>query len=328
MTQLDSSSRAAPGLSVVVTTYNRHQLLLETLRSILAQTVPVDEVIVVNDGGPNEVADLVCGLDPRVVYQYQPNAGMQSARNTGVRRCRYDWVAFSDDDDLWMPARAEHVKALAARERVDIVATDFSMFDATQTLVSSFFEKHRQRDPAFWATLKRTDHPLYARFDAFEPTRLLKESPFWGAILAVRRNAIEEIGGWDEGVRGIPSEDLHFVYRVSKGRSIGLIMEPTVRYRVHAGNVSHDNTRKFKGRVEIAERLRVHAKDPREQARIAEFIHEGLQTMLWAQLHTGDVQAAVNTAKRIGLGSLSPRLALKLAIALPRHLVGRRRGGV
>lgn len=323
----DSSSFAAgPELSVVVTTYNRPALLLETLHSILDQTIPVDEIVVVNDGGSGDIGGLVCALDPRIVCIHQPNGGMQSARNTGIRRCRNEWIAFSDDDDLWTPNRTEHIKAIASGKRVDIIATDFSMFDATGTLVPSFFEKHRHRNPEFWATLQPTSDSVHARFDAFEPTRLLKESPFWGALLVVRRTAIEQVGGWDEGLRGIPSEDLDFVYRVSRGRSVGVIMKPTVRYRVHAGNVSHDNTRKFRGRIEVAERLRAQAKDPGEHARIAAFIQDGLQTVLWAQLHAGDVQAALDTVKKLGVGGLRPGLAIRLALSLPGHLLRRARG--
>src|SRR5438046_2823187 len=95
-------------VTVVVPTYNRAALLDATLRAIHAQTVPVDEIIVVDDGSTDDTAD-VCGRQPKPVrYIRQDNTGLPAfARNRGAAEATADWIAFCDSDDLWHPRKLE-----------------------------------------------------------------------------------------------------------------------------------------------------------------------------------------------------------------------------
>ena len=105
----DAEPHAAPTvgsagtISVVVTTHNRAELVLETLASILAQSRPPLEVIVVDDGStdatPQSLAPLAAS--GRIRYVRQANAGLAAARNHGASLARGDYLAFIDDDDLW-----------------------------------------------------------------------------------------------------------------------------------------------------------------------------------------------------------------------------------
>src|SRR3954452_15388536 len=94
----------APTVSVVIITYNYGRFIAGALDSVLAQTRPADEIIVVDDGSTDDTAAEGGGYaDQGVQYLYQPNAGMSAARNRGIRASRGDLIAFLDSDDRWLP---------------------------------------------------------------------------------------------------------------------------------------------------------------------------------------------------------------------------------
>ncbi|MCP2264684.1 glycosyltransferase family 2 protein [Promicromonospora thailandica] len=95
---------AAPRVSVVLPTYNREAVLPTAIATVLDQTVPVHELLVVDDGstdGTAAVVDRIAGHDPRVRYLHQPNSGASAARNRGIAEASGDVIAFQDSDDLW-----------------------------------------------------------------------------------------------------------------------------------------------------------------------------------------------------------------------------------
>jgi glycosyltransferase involved in cell wall biosynthesis len=95
-------------ISAIIPTYNRRAHVLRAIDSVLAQTVAVDEVIVVDDGSTDGTADAIrdhCGA--RVTVLRQENAGVSAARNLGIREARGEWVAFLDSDDVWLPKKLE-----------------------------------------------------------------------------------------------------------------------------------------------------------------------------------------------------------------------------
>jgi glycosyltransferase involved in cell wall biosynthesis len=92
-------------ISVIVPTYNRGHLVGEAIGSILAQTRPADEIVVVDDGSPDDTQDRLAAFGERIVAIRQENAGAAAARNAGLRRASGDWITFLDDDDVWHPDR-------------------------------------------------------------------------------------------------------------------------------------------------------------------------------------------------------------------------------
>ncbi|UWQ43770.1 glycosyltransferase family 2 protein (plasmid) [Leisingera aquaemixtae] len=126
---------APPEVSVVVPTYNRGHLICEALDSVQAQTFRDLEIIVIDDGSEDDTAARVSAwaktVPLPVVYEKQPNAGGNAARNRGIERARGRFVAFLDSDDLWHPQKIEKQMArLAARPEFGAVYCGLRETDA------------------------------------------------------------------------------------------------------------------------------------------------------------------------------------------------------
>lgn len=175
-----------PKVSVVIPTCNRPNLLSRALRSVLAQTFQDFEVIVVDDGDVVRVQGVVAGFgDPRIHYVKNdpPKQGGCVTRNFGIQKSQGEFVAFLDDDDEWDPRKlAEQVDALT-----------FSGDDvcATMTAVAIY-------DNASGELV--TEKPLCESgvVDIFD--RTLHHAYIWTSAIMVRKSALLEVGGFDEGL--------------------------------------------------------------------------------------------------------------------------------
>src|SRR5689334_17923461 len=92
-------------VSVVIPTYNHSRYVLDAVESVFAQTFTDYELIVVNDGSPDDTSDVLRPLVDAQKIQYieQPNRGGAAARNAGLGRARGEFIVILDDDDL-LPA--------------------------------------------------------------------------------------------------------------------------------------------------------------------------------------------------------------------------------
>lgn len=116
-------------VSVVVPLYNGRRYIAAAIDSILGQTRPPDEVIVVDDGSTDGGADIVAGYGDRVRLLRQENGGAPSALNAGLRVARGELVAFLDHDDLWMPEKlALQCAALREDAALDGVFSHIQVF--------------------------------------------------------------------------------------------------------------------------------------------------------------------------------------------------------
>lgn len=115
-------------VSVVIPTYNRVELLAETIDSVVGQSHTELEALVIDDGSADATAAMVrerYADDPRAIYRHQDNAGGAAARNTGLRHARGDLVAFIDADDLWKPWKLElQLRSLELAPEAGMLWTD------------------------------------------------------------------------------------------------------------------------------------------------------------------------------------------------------------
>lgn len=174
-------------VDVIIPTYNRSALCHAAVQSVLAQTYPCVRVLVVDDGSEDDTEAVLRGLDPRVQYVRQPNAGVAAARNRGLALAHGEFIAFLDSDDEWLPWKLEaQIAVLRAFPQAGMVWTDMIAIDADG----------RPLDPAY---LQRM-YSAYRHFDRdrhFAASRPLRECwPGCPEPLAQRRCYVGDIFPW------------------------------------------------------------------------------------------------------------------------------------
>lgn len=211
---------AAPLVSIIAPVYNRAHLLRRSLESLLRQTEPRFEALVIDDASQDDSEAVVRELgDPRVRYsRLDRNRGPGGARNAGVRLAGADLIAFQDSDDEWMPHKLElQLAALAASgDETGVVYCDMERVsaDGRQTAPhhSPIVRKGRWIDPATG---------FYAPFGIGIQTCLM------------RRTAYEQAGGFREGLRCF--EDMELFLRLLEEWDFRHIPEELVRYHDTGG---------------------------------------------------------------------------------------------
>jgi glycosyltransferase involved in cell wall biosynthesis len=198
-------------VSVVLAVYNGERFLAEALRSVLAQTVPPEEVVVIDDGSTDGTAAVARGFSA-VRYARQDNGGQGRALDHGVSLCRGRLVGFLDADDLWTPDKlAWQVAAL----REDI-ALEAVFGHAVQFEDGAAAE--RSRLPAAGAAV---------------PARLP------GAML-IRREALHRVGPFDGGYR--VANVVQWGLRAAEcGLRTRMLDEVVLRRRIHDRNIGITN---------------------------------------------------------------------------------------
>ena len=98
-------------ISVVIPVYNGEKYIAKAIQSVVDQTLPPHEIIVVNDGSTDASASILAELAQKYPIQYyqKENGGQSSARNYGVRVSQGDLIAFLDQDDVWYPNHLEEL---------------------------------------------------------------------------------------------------------------------------------------------------------------------------------------------------------------------------
>lgn len=113
---------ASPGVSVIIPTFNRASIVGEAIESVLSQSRPPKEVIVVDDGSTDDTLRQLEAFGDRIIVVSQANAGAAAARNAGAARATGDWIAFNDSDDRWSPDRMALLEADLAVAPPEVVA--------------------------------------------------------------------------------------------------------------------------------------------------------------------------------------------------------------
>lgn len=199
------------GISVVVPAYNVEDFVGEALASIQAQTQPVKEILVVDDGSTDGTAARLAAMaakDGRIRLLHSDHRGPSAARNIAVAAATQPVIAFLDGDDAWPREKiAQQMQRLAAADRPDVV--------------SGHIRRFRRLDPA-------TLMPAPSQFADMTHVNL-------GACL-FRREVFEAIGPFDERLNFCEDVDLMFRVR-EQGLELAIMREITLYYRIRPGSL-------------------------------------------------------------------------------------------
>src|SRR5215207_11141298 len=214
-------------VSVVVPTRNRSRLLAVTLRGVLRQTGVDLEVIVVDEASTDDTPALLARLgDPRVrTVRHETPLGVSTARNHGAAEARGDWVAFTDDDDLWAPDKlARQLQAAQASGR------DWA-YTGSVNIGERFGVVHGLPPPPPEEVVAALPH-----YNAI---------PGGGSNVVIRREALLRAGPFDTRLRN--TEDWEMWIRLAKAGPPAWVCSPLLAYRVHGANSSLDITEILRG---------------------------------------------------------------------------------
>jgi glycosyltransferase involved in cell wall biosynthesis len=208
-------------ISVVIPAYNRSRFIAETLESVLAQTLPPDEVLVVDDGSTDDTAAIAESYAPRVRVFRRSNQRAAAARNFGVQQATSEWIAFNDADDLWEPNKLERqMEELARHPETDICYTGHALLI-------------QKGDTA---TIGRV---TYAPPAADIRKSLFKSVTFLTGSVLIRRSTLLAANGFDPTC--YKNEDYELWLRLlHAGAKFAACREPLFQYRRHGQNTSMD----------------------------------------------------------------------------------------
>ena len=199
--------------------------LREAIDSVLAQSFADWELIVWDDRSTDASAAIASAYkDARIRYLLSPDdTPLGKARSDAIEHASGEWLAFLDQDDVWLPNKLRKQMALAQE---DVGLSVGLIYGRT----IRFYPRGRERDYD-----QAHEYALLPEGDIF--TQLFSESCFIAMSSAVfRRSAIEAVGGIPEEVRIIP--DYYLYVAVARQYSTRAVQEPVCRYRMHPGSMS------------------------------------------------------------------------------------------
>lgn len=115
-----------PLISIIIPLYNKSKSIARAMDSVMAQTYPDWELVVVDDGSTDDSKDIVASyIDSRIKFYYQTNAGVSTARNNGVEKANGEWIVFLDADDYLTPNALDIFIGLYKEYGTDFCAANF-----------------------------------------------------------------------------------------------------------------------------------------------------------------------------------------------------------
>lgn len=196
-------------VTVVIPTYNRAALLEKAIASVLAQTVQLGAIVVVDDGSTDDSRERVLALaaqDPRIVLQAQSNAGANAARNAGIASATTALIAFLDSDDRWAPEKvARQLDALRSRPEAVASFTGILAVDGERPLY-------------------RYDIPADLTLEEIRRHNVLGTT----SSLMVRTDVVRTVGGFDPALPSCQDWDLYL--RLRRTGPFATVLEDLVFY--------------------------------------------------------------------------------------------------
>jgi glycosyltransferase involved in cell wall biosynthesis len=220
--------------SVIIPLFNKGRYIVRTIDSVLTQTFPDFEIIVIDDGSTDDGPALVRHIqDPRIRLIQQENAGAAVARNTGVSHARSDLIAFLDADDEWSPLHLETLGRLQEKfPGAGCYATACKMIDwdgavrylhyrsippaPWEGIIPNYFQAAARSEPVVTATSSGVRKAVFQEVGGFPPGRKWGEDPDLWLRIALKYPVAFSWAGealWHNDAEGRVTDSLPYLER-------------------------------------------------------------------------------------------------------------------
>lgn len=237
-------------ISVIIPTYNRESTIKRSIESVVSQTYPVLEILIVDDGSTDETIAVIekeyAGRNIKIIRQN--HKGAQAARNAGIKAARGKYIAFLDSDDEWLPEKLElQVEALKKDESAIICGDGYMQIDWRNGIPEAYRKLGIKQQPRNRKRLRLSGK------SGFAYKYILRESFINFSSLLVSKENLMKIGLLDERVPSFQEWDT--AIRLGKTNKFVFIQRPLFVYHMHDGDTISKNVKKdIDGREYICEK--------------------------------------------------------------------------
>ncbi len=202
-------------ITVIIPVHNGGQFIADALDSVLGQSAPTTQIIVVNDGSTDDTSARLLAYQDRITVIEQANQGAAAARNVGLGIATGDFIAFLDADDVWHRRKLEmQLQVMHSRPEIQLIGTrTFNYPCAGEPEISAG-----------------------AKIEEVSRDRLLVRNYFTTSSIMVRREIVTRLGGFDTSISNV--EDFDYWQRVSQVGVVANLKLPLTGYRRVDGSVS------------------------------------------------------------------------------------------
>jgi glycosyltransferase involved in cell wall biosynthesis len=222
-------------VSVIIPTFNRPTLLEEAVQSVLAQTSPARQIIIIDDGSKAEYRSRISDMarfGPQIfIYHFPSNKGVSSARNFGLEKVKGDYILFLDDDDLLHPRMLESCLSVFRQDpAADVVTCLSRAFIDNRSSEVSHKSRRRERTSELLSATYPLNHPDYVKLERITLSSLMHFTLIINSCL-VKKDCVENVRFPADLTAG---EDTYFwMILASQGRNFMLNRQPYAYVRFH-----------------------------------------------------------------------------------------------
>ncbi len=227
---------STPLVSVIMPAYNAEKTIADAIQSVIGQTFQNWELIIVNDGSRDKTVDVIDLTDQRIRLLNQPNEGVASARNHGIRQSTGQYIAFLDSDDVWarekLEKQIEWFHNIADKNNLGLIHTSYKCF--VDNITNSFIKENY---PSKYLKIANKYYKLLVHCDIGTSTVMVKKS------------VLNDIGLFDSMLNG--TEDWDLWIRIAQKYDFIKIEFPLAFYRENSTGLSKNRERHFSEELKV-----------------------------------------------------------------------------
>lgn len=217
------------------------ELFSQAVSSVLAQTLPVLELVLVNDGGREDFRSFLPD-DDRIRVFSKPNEGVAATRNFAIARCRGEFIAFLDQDDLWYPEKlAEQISLIPLTGGACMVISPVDIVDASGMVIAKRSVKALEK---YRSHISGADMVHGLADDNF----------IYSSTPLIHRTVFERLGGFDQDTRPHDDWDMYLRIAIAGFPVYAYTVKPLSVWRMHETNESHKRHAMMRSKCDVEEK--------------------------------------------------------------------------